>query len=398
MLLRRQLSRFEDDCFGKEICQQILEDGADLGSFDAKKYLDQIDTDAMERIFTLKRSFQNQVFRPWRRFFARGFDVSIYSLIWCLFLGYVCNVNLSNDSFLLNLVGTVITLVIVLLIEPLLLSRFGTTFGKWVFGLRVEKADGTYLTYAEGVRRTWRVIGKGEGYYIPIYNLVRLFKSYKLCKAEEIQPWDEGISYTIKDTKWYRGVGFVVLCMIYGIILSVLVEAQQLPPNRGDITLEQFAENYNYFCKYLDVNQGSYMDENGQLIEKPYNGISIDILEGEPLNFEYEIADGYLKGVSFVHEVENRTHYTGGEIEEQILIALAFGCTDEEVGLFGDTEYILTRMDSNQDLDFTFGNTRYFCQVDQEGYEGNVGDSVLFPSEQAERAYYKMTFSVTKED
>ncbi|WMI82219.1 RDD family protein [Anaerotignum sp. MB30-C6] len=401
-LIRRQYSRLEEDCLGREICNQILAEGANLENFDAKKFLDQMGSHAPEGIFSFNTSFRNQVYHPWRRFFARTSDACIYGFIWNLFLAYVCHVNILVEGLLLDVVGTVVILAMVLLTEPLLLGRFGTTLGKWIFGLRIEKADGTLLSYAEGLRRTWGVIGKGEGYYIPIYNLVRLYKSYKLCKAEEVQPWDEDLVYTIKDTKWYRGVGFITLSLIYIFIHTVLVLGQLLPPNRGDITLEQFAENYNYFCKYIDANEGWYMNEKGQMVEQNVELSSfesaIELLEGGRPNFKYEIEDGYLKGVSFVYEVENQEHYTQVESEEQMLIAYAFGCTDEEVGLLWDAEYILDRMQLDDDFDFNFGNTRYFCLVEQEGYEGNEDDSVLFPSEYAERAYYKMTFSVTKED
>lgn len=373
-----------------------------MENFDAKKYLDQMGSHAPEGIFSYNTSFRNQVYRPWRRYFARMFDASIYALIWYLFLAYVCNVNISDQSLMLELLGYVVTAVMMFFIESILLNRYGTTFGKWIFGLRVEKADDIHLLYSEGLRRTWSVIARGLGYNIPIYSLVRLYKSYKLCKAEEIQPWDEGTSYTIKDTKWYRGVAYIISVIIYISVLTAVVMSQELLPNRGNIILEQFVENYNYFCKYIDVNEGWYMDEKGQMVEQKVERSScesaIELLEGGRPNFKYEIEDGYLKGVSFVYEVENQEHYTEVESQEQMLIAYAFGCTDEAVGLFWDAEYILDRMQLEDDFDFNFGNTRYFCLVEQEGYEGNKYDSVLFPSEHVERAYYRMTFSVTKED
>lgn len=394
-LIQRQLERLEQGCLGKEICRQILEEGADLQNFDAKKYLNQLEGDTLENIFSFTGSYRNQVFRPWRRYFARMFDTCIYSLLWYPFLGYVCHVNLSDLGFLLQLVGGVIILVIMLFIEPLLLKRFGTTFGKWIFGLRVEKADGTHLTYKEGLRRTWVIIGKGFGYNIPIYNLVRQVKSYKLCKAEEIQPWDEGISYTIKDTKGYRVVAFIVLNLICFMLIFILQQAQEFPPNRGDITLEEFVENYNYFCKYIDPYEGKYLlDENGHWAGNLGEDTFLDIMGEELPTFEYEIENGNLTGVSFSYEVENKEHSTDVEKMEQLMIVLAFGCTDKEIGIFNnDMESIVTSVISDEDFDFIVGNSRYFCHVEQEGYEGV---SEIIPQEDTERAYYKKVFSVTK--
>ncbi len=391
-LLQRWFDGLEDGCLGKEICRELLDEEADLESFDAKRYLEQLDAEGMESAFLFKPSFRNQVYRPWRRFFARMLDAFIYGLVWDLFLGYFCHVNLTDIGFGLSVVSWVITMVMMLFIEPLLLNRFGTTFGKWVFGLRVEKADGTRLSYAEGMNRTWFMIGKGEGYYIPIYHLVRLYKSYKVCKAEEIQPWDDGLSYTIKDTKGYRVVACIVLVVIFIFISTIMIQYQQLPPNRGNITLEEFAENYNYFCKYLDVGEGAYMDENGQLVDKPSNG-AISVLGDEPPSFEYTIEDGYLTGVSYVHEVENEAVWREVENTEKSLLALAFGCTDEAVGLFKNNgAWIIQDILCEDDFNFTVGHCRYMGNVEQRGYEIDY----LIPKEGEERVYYKMSFSITK--
>lgn len=415
--LERQMLRLEEGCLGKEICIQILEEGADLESFEAKRYLEQLNTHTGENILSYTPNYRNQVFRPWRRYFARGLDFFVYQLIWDTFLGFVFHINLYDEGWLISVVSTIIVAIMMLLIEPVLLNRFGTTFGKWVFGLRVEKADGTRLTYADGVKRTWSVIGKGEGYEIPIYNLVRLYKSYKLCKEEEVQPWDEGIAYTIKDTKGYRVVACIILNILLVCIAFVMMKAQQLPPNRGDITLEEFVENYNYFCNYLDVNEGMYMDNNGQLIEKypkedeasgytyeEDKSIHISDLgimsiydpsEEERPNFNYRIKNAYLTEVSFVYGVENKEHWTNLEKTERLLIALAFGCTDKEIGIFdGARENITSKMLESNTFNFTYGNTRYFCNVEKLGYEGN---DFITPIEDEQRVHYKMNFSVTKE-
>ena len=415
-LLERQMGRLEDGCLGKEICIEILEKGADLESFETKRYLEQLNNRTGENILSYTPSYRNQVFRPWRRYFARRLDYVGYFLIWELFLGFVCHVNLGDEGFALEVLGVIVSAGMMLLIEPLLLNRFGTTFGKWVFGLRVEKADGTHLAYVDGVRRTWSVIGKGEGYEIPIYNWVRLYKSYKLCKEEELQPWDENISYTIKDTKWYRVVACIALNFLLVFIIGILMQIQQLPPNRGDITLAQFAENYNYFCKYLDVNEGIYMDENGRLVQKyseeddvfdlqneegasinigALGTISIEYPFEERPSFNYKITNAYLTEVSFVYGVENKEHWTNSEKTERLLIALAFGCTDKEIGLLdGSRENIAANMLQSDTFNFTNGNTRYFSNVEKLGYEGN---DFITPIEGEQRAHYKMNFAVTKE-
>ncbi len=396
-LLQTRLHKLEG-CLGKEICRQILEEGADLHSFAAEKYLEQLNNHTTETVLRIKPGFRNHAFRPWRRYFARGLDVCLYGIIWYILLGYVLHINLTKDSLGLDAAGWIVTAVLMILIEPILLNRFGTTFGKWVFGLKIEKADGTRLSYGEGLHRTWVMFGKGSGYGIPIYNLVRNYKSYKLCKEEEIQPWDEGLSYTIKDTKGYRIAAFLAFNIFFVFIVVVLLMGQMLPPNRGDITLEEFAENYNYFCNYFEYKENWYMDASGNLIERPdERSVVINLGSGESPKLNYQVENGILTGVSFVYEVKDEEVFSQPERIEKSLLGFAFGSTDKEVGLIWNSgDSILTSVLYAENFDLSVGNMRYFSTVEKEGYEEDR--IYLIPLEGAAESYYKMEFSVTRED
>ena len=114
---------------------------------------------------------------PWRRFFARSLDLLICSTIYELFMGAILRINLLDRSFLLSLVDIYMSFGILFLLEPLLLNRFGTTLGKWILGISLSKIDGGNLSYEEGFSRLCQVFWRGYGLQIPIYNLVRLYKS-----------------------------------------------------------------------------------------------------------------------------------------------------------------------------------------------------------------------------
>ena len=395
-LLQRQYHKMEN-CLGKDLCSQLLAEGASFRYFVPEPYLEQLKNSAGKPIVILKPAFRNYVYRPWRRFFARGLDGSVYSIIWSIILGFGFRVNLTKGGFLLTLAGALATAALMIFIEPLLLSLFGTTLGKWIFGLRITNADGTRLSYGEGLSRTWGMFGKGNGYEIPIYNLVRNYKSYKLCQAGEIQPWDEGLSYTIKDLKWYRIAACIIAnCALYFVIV-VIMFAQMLPPNRGNITVEEFAENYNYFCNYFEYKQTWRMDETGKLVEKPADGkFAMDVLYGEYPQLEYQVDNGVLTGVSFAYEVQNKEVFGQPQRIEQALLVLAFGSSDREVGIFKNFgQTTLERVLYNNNINFTVGNMRYFSNVWQVGYDEYA--IRLIPSEDAEDSYYKMEFSITKE-
>ena len=90
---------------------------------------------------------------PVRRYFARWLDGLIYSTIWSLFLTVVMKINVLNSSRWMTIFDIVVGMVLVLLIEPDLLSAFGTTIGKWILGIRITDLNGRRLSYAKACSR-----------------------------------------------------------------------------------------------------------------------------------------------------------------------------------------------------------------------------------------------------
>lgn len=184
----------------QDVCEQMCRDHVAYNTFDAQHYLDLMDMPRHAAPPELEHDTVSKVTAPWRRFFAREIDLTLNSLLWSAFLTLVIGVNISEDflvdaslSFLLvSTTGSLfITNVIVLLVEPLFLTFTGTTPGKFCFGLQVAADDGKRLTYREALRRTWDVLRKGYGFFIPIYWIIRMYKSYKACKNDETLYWEE---------------------------------------------------------------------------------------------------------------------------------------------------------------------------------------------------------------
>lgn len=343
-----------------------------------------------------------QVFHPWRRYLARIFDILTYDMVWSAFLAFVFHVNLVARSNFGNLLDSSIAIVIMLVLEPLWLHLFGTTLGKAIFGIRIKTPDGRHLSYGEGFGRTWGVIGAGMGYNIPIYNIIRLFKSYNLCTENEIQPWDESIAYTLKDTKWYRGLLYMGASVAVLAGLVTIVSAQQLPPNRGNLTVEEFAQNYNYYAKFFDIDFGNeYLDENGRWAEKEFDGgVYIEIGSVEKPEYRFTTENGYLTGVSFTVEIKNNEGWISSYDTQMVMSSLAFASAQKEIKLFSKIPgRIAEHIENNTFKDFHFeeAGITFTSNAEYSGYE-DTQSKFLIPTETSIGTYFKLNFSMNKQN
>ncbi len=404
-ILTKQIKELEqeksDVSYAQDVCRAIWEERADFASLDAAKYLEGIRCATEESgspYFTVKSDRLPQVFYPWRRFFARMFDFFIYEILWVAFLAFVFQINWTARSPLENLLDSFAAITIMLFLEPLWLRFFRTTPGKAILGLRLEGADGRPLSYCEGLERTWGVIGAGLGYNIPIYTLVRLWKSYKVCRENEIQPWDESISYIIKDTKGYRGI----LCLgAYAAAFAVLLtiySAQMLPPNRGDLTIAQFVENYNYYAKFLGADLGGeFLNEDGKWVEKEFDGtFYLGIGCNEKPEFSFRVENGSVKGVSLYVETENSQDWLVSYDTQMLLSSLAFVGAQREMGLFSKIPARIAEQIEHspfQDFSSEEAGISLSCDMEYSGYTSTQA-GLLIPEEDAAENSFRFTYSM----
>lgn len=395
----------QDAGVAEELCRAIRSDRATFAQLDAEKYLDDLRRAAQESesgYFEVRDDRLPQVYHPFRRYFARMLDVSLYGLLWSVVLAFGLHVNLSSPrSAIANLLNSFMALILMVIFEPLWLRVLGTTPGKAIFGLKIEAPDGRRLTYAQGFERAWGVFGAGMGYQIPIYSLVRLWKSFNRCLEGEVLSWDEAVSYTIRDKKPWRGFLYLAACAAVFALFAALLTAQRLPPNRGALTLSQFAENYNYYADYFDLGSGGLcLDENGKWAEKPRVNATyvIDLFPRERPEFQFTLEDGFVTGVSFEIVLENHLEGLGSYESEMLLIALSFAAAENEIGLFSNMpSRIATQIEGHafSDFSFTEGEAAFYCDTEYAGYR-DFSIDFLIPLEDAEEAHFRQIFSVSK--
>ena len=242
---------------------------------------------------------------PWRRFLARNIDASLYGLLWSMLSQWVFRINPDNfiaTGLLWSIVCGYVGWLLMFAFEPLLLHYWGTTVGKWVFGLSVRDEDGNKLSIRTAYARLWGVFGYGNCYGLPFVEWYYNYKCYRACTEEEL-PWDleNGCNIIVREreVRVLRVVLYVLLLALVNLAQYGIDLHAKMPPNRGELTLEQFVENCNDYLKY---NEGlsPYVQPDGSWNTdlKIGNSYNVEILEGAADVSVETDENGYVKSVT----------------------------------------------------------------------------------------------------
>ena len=130
-------------------------------------------------------------------------------------------------------------------------------------GITVTRPDGERLGYSEALNRTALVWFYGAGLGLPLVELVCSYLSYRRYTRGEELAWEEGSVERFDG----RGTGkmallFMACWAVRGTLTVAMALAAMLPPNRGDLTVAEFAENVNFYRDFFDYGERWSLDEN----------------------------------------------------------------------------------------------------------------------------------------
>lgn len=264
---------------------------------------------------------------PWRRYFARKFDFALYGLLWSLAAQWGLRLNIGGLYAMLNVLSIMVGVVLMVVIEPFLLHFWGTTPGKWLFGMEIRTTNGEKLAIRTGFYRTWQVFTGGMGWVIPIWSWYRLYKGYQASTAGE-PPWDidNGCHIVMHErkTKWYRVLMFLfawllVLAAEFGISLYA-----DLPRNTGRLTFAQYVDNCNNVLKYHELGRSMRADGSlGQGWDSEGGIITIDSMTYTPEVTAETDANGYVTAVELHIDTDNVVIGTGTDVKEMLYYGYA---------------------------------------------------------------------------
>ena len=377
------------------VCREMLDDGAQYPTLDAPRYLD-----ALERETPAAVPAEDKLPRvraPFRRFFARSLDEALCTALWIMFL-LALNVNPSVGGAAMRFTHALIGSLIQLALEPLFLSKFGTTPGKWVLGLSVADVDGNHLSFGEAASRYLRVWLYGSALDIPGLNLYRLYKSYNACDKGEVLPWETDSVLVLRDEAPWRAWAYVGarVAIVGMLVLSLLLTL--LPKHRGDITVAEFCENYNTLVDFLDRDQFLRLDAEKGWVARPLDGvyisISVDNTVRPPLTFIED--NGIFTGVRFGESVRNSESVPASCNTEMQFLLMAFAASQKGAVLrLSEIWHAVNTIASSGYRSFAVDacGVHALCHVSYSGYE-DFGGIYLFPK--SELTSFSIDFSMKK--
>lgn len=170
------------------------------------------------------KAFLGGEHHPWRRLFARTVDTCTVGLLlfFLLILAFSATMPEQAAALTKGIENPIIAGVVLYLIwvpaEALLLSLFGTTPAKWLFGIRVAHPRGELLSFSEALNRSLLVFIQGVGFGIPFVALFTQLFAYRRLTKTGTTLWDTSVSSVVLHKKWGVLRGLVCTTAVFGVL------------------------------------------------------------------------------------------------------------------------------------------------------------------------------------
>lgn len=304
----------------RDVCRTIEREVADYAALDPQVYLRQLSAPRDTAAADVAQP------HPWRRYFARSLDLTLAGL--AVSLVRFCVFRQTADSGAgARIVQLILSWTVLMLAEPLLLHFWGTTVGKRLFGIRVVSIrTGEKLGLSEAFSRTGMVFACGDGASIPLVNIgCNIYSYYRYAVKGEPLAWEEDNTEQFSDMTWRAPVGYVLaVAAVVGVTYLAGISTL-LPPNRGDLTVAEFAENYNYYRDHFEIDPRFSLDRDGKW-EKAEDADYVVISIGGELpqpDYVFTTEDGVITQVSWSYTLEEEAVHLDSVSPQLCYLSLA---------------------------------------------------------------------------
>jgi len=161
---------------------------------------------------------------PWRRYFARLFDITFFGITGFFSLGFIgySLAPAAADAFFSQInpiLDMILTALMGFILSGLVMGFVGSTIGKAIFGIRVRNLDGQTIGPIKGLMRDLNAYVRGAAFGIPLLLLISLYMAWSKLKKQGTTSWDEG-RYIVT---YRKSSGYQTTLTVIGIILYILM-------------------------------------------------------------------------------------------------------------------------------------------------------------------------------
>ena len=194
----------------------------------------------------------------WIRWFAQGLDILIWSTVFFLSLYLLSAFGSSGLSvFIPGFLWFLLSVIFIsgpvkLLIQPLLINKFGGGLGKLACGLEITREDGSRLTYKNGLFREY--VAKIAS------NALLGLGYYWIFKTPNKQGWHDSLSGTYV-VKKHNGLLTGIMVLILFLAIEVGLVYKSIDNFKGSKTLQ-----YDFATLITQIRQDLY---NPMVMETP---------------------------------------------------------------------------------------------------------------------------------
>lgn len=397
----------------QRVCREMREDNVSYPTLDARRYLTSLEHSPRTEP-VIARDVEPRIVAPWQRCWARALDGFVYSCILMTVATWLAGGKLPRWS---SAWGIIFGIGMTMLLEPVQLRFFGTTLGKWIFGIRVTDPDGRNLTISEGIYRTWDVIFRGQGLNIPIVGLWREWKSYVDYRDGETLSWEYDSELTVKDKKPLRYLAAIGAAAAVFALSVVLMLQTQMPENRGALTRAAFCENYRKLAQQQGLDSERYiLNDDGTWSEQETPGVAyIDMgANAGPLKMNFWLADDddtvsveeqrhqEVEAVIINETLEGpQEGWISARTSQMRLMALSMLMAQPEYSIYsGAEEEILAAINEKPFESFRVSvcGLKFLYDVEYTGYWATSFGTLIEDDVPETEPYYEMIFTVMKEE
>lgn len=242
-----------------------------------------------------------------RRVAARLFDLFLYKALATAIILPFGYVTLWGGNLWPMLLSWLLAAALWFAVEAVMLRLWGTTPGKWLLGLSVTEKKGERPDREIAVSRTaavwWRVIA---GVSVPPVGIYLVWRTLRRYRDGLRQPWEADSRVALTRRSNWRVALYIAAWA--AVLLAIKGETAICirPPHRGELTVAEFAENYNRQAAYFGLtDQTRLLESDGAWADGRLRGTSEQ--DHLPGNFSYEVDEnGHLTAVCLEENVPLR--------------------------------------------------------------------------------------------